>query len=230
MPLSTKIDPSGSSNSMYHRTTEAREAYKKSLIASQGESKAKDLLEFWSEKNKEEKLLHEPPKYLKDVCSKLQSPTVSSLVGTRSKYTPNTSTNQSRSRSTTPARGNKNNVVLEEHDTSVDDVDGIWQSVLSDSDEQIILDNTTTVTAAAISSKRQHNNKYAHTPSKLYEPTAASLHGQFKRDTLTSPSTIMTMSPTEHKDEIPPHVNLKYAHVTSKLLAPTAATIAARKV
>ena len=221
-----------------HRSTEAREAYKKSLQASKGDSKAGDLLEFWSERNKEEKLLHEPPKYLKEVCSKLQSPTVSSLVGTRSKFTSNSSTNgaqsQPRSRSTTPARVNQDNVttVL---DDSVDEDSGMWQSVNSadappDTFDHPLVDTVTTVP------KRQNHNKYANIPSKLYQPTAASLHGQFKSST-ASPAT-MTMnggpssklSPREHKDEIPPHVNVKYAHVTSKLLAPTAATIAARKV
>ena len=215
-----------------HRSTEAREAYKKSLQESKGDSKAGDLLEFWSERKKAEKLVHEPPKYLKDVCSKLQSPTVSSMVGTRPKFTPNTSStnntpNLSRSRSTTPARVFPDNMTTVVDD-SVDDVDGIWQSVHSDSDD------TPFDTTMATATKRPNNNKYANTPSKLYQPTAASLHGQFKRETPmasnASPSTMTTMSSTEHKDEIPPHVNLKYAHVTSKLLAPTAATIAARKV
>ena len=159
------------------------------------------------------------------------------MVGTRSKFTSNSSTNgaqsQSRSRSTTPARANQD-IVTTVLDDSVDDIDGMWQSVDSDAppdtaDHPL---HDTVVTA----SKRQNNNKYANTPSKLYQPTAASLHGQFKSST-ASPSTLTMnggpsskLSPREHKDEIPPHVNVKYAHVTSKLLAPTAATIAARKV
>lgn len=208
MSLESAQQPQRSGGGLHHRSTEAREAYKKSP---KEESKAGDLLEFWSERNKDEKLLHETPKYLKDVCSKLHSPTVSSLVGTRSKFTPKTNTNGTTP--TTPTMATDTN-------DSMDDVDGIWQSVLSDTEKV-----TTT-------SKR--HNKYANTPSKLHQPTAASIHGQFKREILMSNTTSITMSPlpssVEYKDEIPPHTNLKYAHITSKLLAPTAATIAARKV
>ena len=212
---------------MYHQTTKAREAYKKSLAESKEESKAGDLLEYWSERSKEEKLSHQPPKYLKDVCSKLSSPTISSHAGTRNKFTPTASTTN-RSRSTTPARMTQDQMVSA-LDDSVDEDDESWKSVHSDTPPETFDTPTTTIT------KRMPHHKYANTPSKLYQPTAASLHGQFKREsggmsstTSHTPSTPSSLN--EHKDEIPPHINVKYAHVTSKLLAPTAATIAARKV
>jgi hypothetical protein len=196
-------------------------------MESKGESKAEDLLEYWSERSKDVKLCHEPPKYLKDVCSKLSSPTVSSHAGTRTKFV--STPTMPRSRSTTPAR------ITEDHmvstlDDSVDEIDGSWKSVHSDTSSETLdhlpRDKATTIT------KHMHHHKYANTPSKLYEPTAASLHGQFKRETtgMSSPTSYTPSSHNEHKDEIPPHSNVKYAHVTSKLLAPTAATIAARKV
>ena len=214
---------------MYHQTTKAREACKKSLAESKEESKAGDLLEYWSERSKEEKLSHQPPKYLKDVCSKLSSPTVSSHAGTRNKFTTNSTPTTSRSRSTTPSRITPDQMVSA-LDDSVDEDDGSWKSVHSDAPSETLETPTTnTIT------KRMPHHKYANTPSKLYQPTAASLHGQFKREsggmsstTSHTPSTPSSLN--EHKDEIPPHINVKYAHVTSKLLAPTAATIAARKV
>ena len=211
---------------MYHQTTKAREAYKKSLAESKEESKAGDLLEYWSERSKEAKLSHQPPKYLKDVCSKLTSPTVSSHAGTRNKFTPSASTTN-RSRSTTPAR--TPDQMVSALDDSVDELDGSWKSVHSDTPPETFDTPTTTIT------KRMPHHKYANTPSKLYQPTAASLHGQFNRETGGMSSTIshtpsIPSSHNEQKDEIPPHINVKYAHVTSKLLAPTAATIAARKV